>query len=214
MAKKKISRKLKVVENTAFKMRVVLNGTNPLVWRQIIVPADLTLNAFHSVLQLIMGWQMTHLFDFEIDGKRYAEPDDFDEKMPKSLHSILSDVLKDQKSFSYNYDFGDGWRHTIDVEEILPAQSQPVRPMCTGGENACPPEDCGGMPGFEDLKKILSNPNNPEYDERLSWLGGYYSPFSFDPNRINRDMLWLVDWTGEPNNQGLYIPFVVNDNLY
>lgn len=210
MAKKSDFRKRP--QDQIFTLHISLEGTSPVVWRRLMVPGLFTLDKLHSVLQLVMGWQMSHLYDFEIKGERYAEPDDFDETKVKSLAAGLASAVKDQKTFFYNYDFGDGWRHKVTVEDVHARDEMFNYPICIGGENACPPEDCGGAPGFDELKKTLANKKNPEYKERLQWVGGYYDPKSFDANRINRDMLWMVDWNSDPNDQGLYLPFNGDSN--
>jgi hypothetical protein len=112
----------------------------------------------------------------------------------------------------YNYDFGDSWQHTVLVEDVLSRDEIFNYPICIGGENACPPEDCGGTSGFEELKEKVKDPEHEEHAEIMRWLGGYYSPFSFDANRINRDLLWAVNWKGGPNDQGLFLPNNVPDD--
>jgi len=206
MAKKKIIKPW----NQVFKLHITLNNTTPVVWRRVLVPSIFTLEKLHSVFQFVMGWQMSHLYDFEIKGERYSEPDEYDDNVKGVTANLISRV-KVGEEFKYNYDFGDSWSHTIKLEEVLGREEKYNYPICTGGENACPPEDCGGTPGFEELKKTISNPKSKEYDSMIMWLGGFYDPKSFDPNRINRDFLWMVDWSDEPNDQGLYLPAIYKE---
>lgn len=207
MAKKKTVIHTKKVTEQVFTLHVLLNKTKPAVWRRVIVPESFTLEALHSILQITMGWQMGHLYDFQIGKNRYAESDDFDETPMEPLTTSLGRALKNEKSFVYNYDFGDSWQHEIKIEKLSDLDSRMNYPICIGGENACPPEDCGGTDSFKDLKATIANPDSEDFEEMMQWLGGFYSPFSFDPNRINRDLLWTIDWNDEPNDQGLYIPF-------
>ncbi len=207
MKPKKIGLRKVGNEEQIFKLRISLEGTEPLVWREVMIPGIFTLEALHSVLQLVVGWQMKHLYDFEIAGQRYSEPDEFNDIPTKSVASSLTSALNGEKSFVYNYDFGDGWRHHVQVEDVLSRKDEFNYPIYLGGENACPPEDCGGFPGFEDLKQKLADKKDSEHKEMLRWVGGYFDPNSFDANRINRDMLWMIDWRREPNDQGLYLPF-------
>ena len=201
MAKKKVIKP----RDEVFKLHISLDNTKPLVWRRLLVPSVFTLKKLHSVFQFVMGWQMSHLYDFEIKGERYSEPDEFDDNF-KSVDSSLVSRLKAGEQFKYNYDFGDSWSHTVKLEEVLEREEKYNYPICIAGENACPPEDCGGFPGYEELKKTISSPVSKDYGSMMAWLGGYFDPKSFDPNRINRDFLWLVDWNDEPNDQGLYLP--------
>jgi len=187
--------------------QISLPGTDPLVWRKVMVPGLFTLEALNSVFQLVMGWQMKHLYDFQIGNERYSETDDFLEVQPKSVAASIASAVGSKKSFFYTYDFGDDWRHEVIVEDILSRKSEMNYPICIGGENACPPEDCHGVHSYEDLKKIISDPKHEEYREMMEWLGGFFDPKSFDPNRINRDMLWMIDWDQGPDEQGLYRPF-------
>lgn len=105
----------------------------------------------------------------------------------------LCDVLGDTKKFIYNYDFGDSWAHEIKISKILDHDPRMNYPACIAGENACPPEDCGGIPGFEDLKSTLAGKESEEKDELLTWLGGFYNPATFDPNFVNKYFLWNDD---------------------
>jgi hypothetical protein len=211
MAKKQSVSKAKIKEQV-YILNVSLPGTEPLVWRKIMVPAHFTFEALHSVLQLVMGWQMKHLYDFEINRCRFSEPDEFDDTPSKSVATDLITAIGENKEFYYNYDFGDSWRHQITVEGLALEDESFNYPICIGGENACPPEDCGGFPGFDNLKRKLSDTKDTEHLEYLRWVGGFYEPNSFDANRINRDMLWMIDWAQDPNEDGLYLPFNYDEN--
>jgi hypothetical protein len=206
MKTKKETPRKTLAKEKIYHLHIGLDGTTPLVWREVLVPGTFTLEALHSVFQLVMGWQMSHLYDFEIAGARYSEPDEFDDIPTKPVTKSLAAAIGDEKSFAYNYDFGDGWRHIVEVKAILP-RDEFNYPLCIGGGKACPPEDCGGLPGFEEFKEQIANTKDPEHRRMLIWVGGYFDPKSFDANRINRDMLWMIDWSRKPNDQGLYLPF-------
>ncbi len=205
MAKHRHS-KLKLAKRQFFQLHVLLNDADPQVWRRIVVPSDFSLQALHSVIQMSMGWQMSHLYDFNIGKDRYSEPDEFDDHPTRPVETPLSVALEGQKKFTYNYDFGDSWTHTVKIEKTFEGAKMKT-PICIDGENACPPEDCGGTPGFENLKKVIANPKDEEHENLMDWLGGFYNPNTFDPNRINRDLLWATNWNSEPNDQGLFHPF-------
>jgi hypothetical protein len=92
----------------------------------------------------------------------------------------------------YEYDFGDSWAHEVRVEKILPADpSSARRAVCLGGARACPPEDCGGIPGYDHLLKVIANPRHPEHGETLEWLGGRFDPAAFDAARVDAALLKL-----------------------
>ena len=211
MATKKIDFR-KNPQDQIFKLHISLPETKPLVWRRVMVPGTFTLEALHSIIQLAMGWQMSHLYEFRIGKDQYRDPDEFDDDHPKLPATSIAAALREHKSFTYTYDFGDDWRHEIAVEEVLARDDRANYPVCTGGENACPPEDCHGVSGYADLKATIADPKSREYAETWQWLGGHFDPTSFDPNRINRDMLWMIDWSKDPNDQGLYLPFSSEDD--
>lgn len=183
-------------------LKVTLIGAEPAIWRRIQVPARLTLKKLHEIIQVVMGWQNSHLHQFVVNDQRYSDPsfemdeyaEDGDEPTRDTSKHRLSEIAKTTKSFFYEYDFGDGWRHQIQIEKILSEDERVNYPVCIGGESACPPEDCGGIGGYANLLERLQNPKDPEYDSSLTWLGGFFDPQSFDPNHINREHLWLKRW--------------------
>ncbi len=191
MAKKK--QKLKSVPKTpkVYEFKVSLDETAPLVWRTFLAHEVIDLTELHVLIQMTMGWDDTHLYEFQIDGESYTDSDSADEMNMKEAEGVLlCDVLGDAKSFKYIYDFGDDWSHEVEIVKILENDPRMIYPVCIGGENACPPEDCGGPHGFAEFKKAISGKEGPEKNEMLAWVGGFYNPTSFDPNMINRLLLW------------------------
>ena len=163
-------------------VRVTLaDADGPPVWRQVVIPAGYTLDRVHGVIQAAMGWQNSHLHMFRIADREYG---------PAYLHDELETL--DEKQFrigdlvttgdlaGYEYDFGDGWEHELAVEASAAADAARMYPECTGGEGACPPEDCGGPGGFADLKELLAGPPSPEREEMRAWAGEGYDPAHFD----------------------------------
>jgi hypothetical protein len=144
-----------------FQLKVTLLGTMPPIWRQLLVPANMTLAQLHNVLQDAMGWQDCHMHEFCAGRRRIGQPDPEDRFMgvpsvenERAVH--LSDVLSRVRAkITYTYDFGDSWEHGIVLEKRLPADPGSTYPVCIGGERACPPEDCGGIPGCWMLLQIL-----------------------------------------------------------
>ncbi len=139
-----------------FRVRLDLHGAKPPVWRRLELPGDLTLPRLHDVIQAGMGWYDSHLHRFRT-GNDHRSPYfvtnfDLDEGDDGTLED---DVLLDQvlaetgDELWYEYDFGDGWDHKLVVEEVL--GEPPPMPCCTTGRMACPPEDCGGIGGYEEL---------------------------------------------------------------
>jgi hypothetical protein len=86
----------------------------------------------------------------------------------------------------YTYDFGDTWEHSIVLEKRLPDDPNLMYPVCTDGQLACPPEDCGGIPGFYDLVEALTDPNHDRHEEMLEWIGPDFDPQAFSVDNVNQ----------------------------
>jgi hypothetical protein len=187
------------VTETIYRMRVDLCHTDPPIWRRIEVP-DCSLAELHGVIQAAMGWTDSHLHEFTINKETYSIPNPYgDDDAVGSIDSTevwLSDVIRGKgASFKYMYDFGDSWDHSIKVEAVKQADPQVVYPYCVKGEMNCPPEDCGGVWGYEQLVEVLSDPEDPEYEERIEWCGEF-DPEAFDTVSCTRDMQsWFSDLT-------------------
>jgi hypothetical protein len=174
-----------------YEIKVQLRGvTKPPVWRRLRIPADLSLGRLHEVIQGAMGWDNSHLHVFSDGRSQYGLPDgdlDFQDEWTISLSQLLGSV---GDKVSYTYDFGDNWEHDITLEKILPAGAGATGVVCTAGSGACPPEDCGGVWGYEDLKATLADPGAERHDEMLEWLGldsgDDFNPKEFSAENVNR----------------------------
>ena len=99
------------------------------------------------------------------------------------LSSVLGKVGAKAR---YTYDFGDSWEHAIVLEKRLPADPDLAYPACIGGQLACPPEDCGGIPGFYDLLDAIADPAHEQHEELKDWVGDGYDPEAFSIDDVNR----------------------------
>lgn len=163
-----------------FQLKVTLLGTEPPIWRRILVPVDISLADLHSVLQLVMGWTDSHLHSFAINGITYSSLDfDLGKNIQDESRFRLYKVLAEAKEFLYSYDFGDNWQHEIRVEDSLSANV--VNPgYCLSGAGACPPEDCGGPMGYADF---LTRRNKRANSTRKR--ASKFDPAQFDAARVN-----------------------------
>jgi hypothetical protein len=170
-------------------LKISLLGMKPQIWRRVQVPATYTLGDFHYVIQIAMGWENDHLHAFRIGGRSFAIPmeDDLDGSDEDSDMVTLAKLglSKPGAKFNYEYDFGDGWEHEITVETVTKRNKNRHYPQCLKAVRACPPEDCGGVPGFARLLKIMKNPNHSEYEDTLEWLGEGFDPKFVDVDEIN-----------------------------
>lgn len=175
-------------------LKITLQDTNPSIWRRVLVNKATTFFELHHIIQIAMGWKNCHLFEFKTSNNRIGVPDkesgsfDNDEIVDASA-VLIDDVISSPKEkFKYEYDFGDGWEHQVVVEKFLPLDSNENYPACIDGELNCPPEDCGGIPGFYDLLEIIGNKKHPEHKGMLKWIGGKYDPNNFDKEAVNEKL--------------------------
>lgn len=166
-------------------LKVTIVGIKPPVWRRVVVPSRSTLAALHDVVQAAFGWWGYHLHEFEIDGVRYGSDDGEDWDPPEDERRARLDKLTPVgSSFTYTYDFGDNWRHKITVEKVTPADPSMAYPICSAGRRARPPEDCGGVPGYENVLAVLADPADEEHASIREWVGGGFDPEAFDPSEF------------------------------
>lgn len=181
--------------STVYQFKITLKEVRPPVWRRIQVPSTYTFWGLHVAIQDAMGWGDYHLHEFEILNPKTGIRDqigipDFDwgnDCLPGWEERIAAYFSPDNPQAIYMYDFGDGWEHTVVLEEILPREAELDYPRCTGGKRACPPEDCGGPYGYEMFLEAIQDPEHEEHDEMLEWVGGSFDPERFDPQAVSFD---------------------------
>lgn len=174
-----------------WQLRIELLDVQPLVWRRLLVPADVTLPKLDRVIQTALGWTNSHLHEFVINGTRYAvlDPDGMDD-LPHvdERRVVLHEALgMDTRCFDYVYDFSDDWHHLVLIEDLYPQRPKPASLIqCIGGENACPPEDVGGSGGYAEFLEAITDPRHEEHRNYLTWVGGRFDPTRFDREAVNR----------------------------
>jgi len=180
-------------------LRVSLDEIDPPIWRRLEVPASVRLARLHGLLQAALGWTNSHLHVFEIGDQRIAIPYDLEQLMDgqitRSARLVkLGDVVDHGvRRFAYEYDFGDSWRHTVEIEGVRGERDGDGSARCLEGARSCPPEDCGGTDGYARLLEILFDPRHPEFDELRQWVGGGFDPERFDLRAVNA-ALSAVPW--------------------
>ncbi len=173
-----------------YQIQIVLEGIKPKIWRRILIDSDLLLVDLHRIIQTTMGWTNSHLHLFS-DGVDTYSPREFQVELAKDSRTVrLDEILKMENSeISYEYDFGDGWEHSIILEKILPPDNRIQIPKCIAGNRNCPPEDCGGIWGYSDMLDILKQPEHEEFESYIEWLGGEFDPEYFNKDEINRMLM-------------------------
>jgi hypothetical protein len=163
---------------------VTLTDVQPTVCRRLAIPADLSLKQLHDVLQVAMGWTDSHLHQFEQDGALYGESDEFIERTSER-RTRIGDLLRSPGDrLDYEYDFGDGWLHAIVVEDVSEAERRPP-PRVLEATGACPPEDVGGPPGYEEFLAVMANHRHPEHAALREWYGGPFDSAAYDADAAN-----------------------------
>lgn len=173
----------------AIEIEVSLEHIEPRIWRRLIVPARISLALLHDVLQTSFGWKNYHLHMFHTGDVRFGIPhpeDEFlmvDERFAPIGAFVRAPLL-------YEYDFGDGWSH--EIVTLRNARDAQDTLTCTGRERACPPEDCGGPAGYEELLSILANPEHEEHASMKKWVGKRFDPNQFDREAVNKRLSKLA----------------------
>jgi hypothetical protein len=173
-----------------YQLKITIVDIKPAIWRRVLVPAKTTLDQLHKTIQAVFGWWDHHLHQYVVDGRHYGLPDpEYSDELPAMLDErnvTLRDVLA-ADTIVYEYDFGDDWKHSVEIESVTMASDPNVQyPVCTGGARACPREDCGGTPGYFRVLEILGDPMHEEYREMKTWVGKKYDPEKFDLVAIDR----------------------------
>lgn len=199
----------------SYRVRVDLSGTKPPLWRRLELASDLYLDQVHEIMQVAFGWTDSHLHQFGSGPTHYDratehylcpfQVEEGDQGVPEE-HVRLDEVLAEPgDGLFYDYDFGDGWQHTIRLEAILPRGSSAPRAVCIAGRRDGPPEDCGGVGGYELITAATDQGHRHHADavaEFARFYGDDVEPdhlraTPFDRDEIN-DMLAGLNLTSEP----------------
>ena len=208
----------------AYQIKIELIDSEPLIWRRVIVPAEITFKRLHDTIQFAMGWWDSHLYEFDFPEEKLritCDDESFDEwkyysakyktvkptkkedplgiigrmletKLKKSQSTKIDKYLAKYATFEYVYDFGDHWQHQIQIERVIDDYLLGY-PQVLEGEGACPPEDVGGIGGYQEFLKAWNNPRHPEHDSVREWGEGMnYQPFDIvNTNELMIDCLKL-----------------------
>ncbi len=190
--------------NKTYVLRIELKEIKPVIWRRFIVPSDITLERLHDIIQIVMGFNDSHLHEFKIDGRRYTEEPDpeyieeGDEILEEGFFKLKDLVKLKGAVFEYLYDFGDYWDHTVILERTnykLKQYDLPV--MCLAGKMTCPPDDVGGVSGYYEFCKAMMDKSHTEHKSYKIWFGKLYKPDFLDIKFINDQLLKYIRWSRE-----------------
>ena len=189
-------------------LKIELIGTEPSIWRRLLVRGDMNLGLLHAVIQAAMGWTNSHLHQFTIGNVRYSDPRMDQDMEPdqtpdrdEGKTALIEAVPQEKAELVYEYDFGDSWEHLITVEKIHAPDAAPKGfAKCLDGSRACPPDDCGGVDGYANLLEIIKDPKHEEYESMMEWLGGRFDPEAFDIKKVNK-YLAMLKWPRTTDSQ-------------
>lgn len=196
-------------------LKIELDQVNPSVWRRFIVPAHISLDRLHDVIQIVMGWFDYHLYEFSIGTKIYTENPKSKEDGLEAAKYLLEELVKRKgRTISYRYDFGDNWTHTVTLEQII-GEDQFVNElskeeelrlfrvplMCMDGQRSCPPEDVGGIFGYQEFCEAIKTPAHERHKELIDWyehVDFFPKPFDidrFDKDQVNAELNKYLRWS-------------------
>jgi hypothetical protein len=176
-----------MAKNDIYQIKVSLRDSKPPIWRRIQVQGDTKLSQLHLIIQTVMGWANYHLHQFVV-GETYIgvpHPDDWHEVNDERKFTLSRLSDREGFKFTYEYDFGDNWQHDLLVEKILSPEPGVKYPRCIKGKRACPPEDVGGVWGYDDFLAAIKDPDHDEHETMLEWVGGEFDPEALDLAEVN-----------------------------
>lgn len=178
-------------------LKIQLLDIEPAILRRFVVPAGITLDRLHDVIQIVMGWTDSHLHEFAIGNKRYTEYPESKEDGLACGRYRLGDLIKQKgRTFRYLYDLGDGWEHELVLEESRYFNPELRTELaCLEGERSCPPEDVGGVHGYFEFLSVLKDPNHEEHESYMEWSGGSFDSERFDLDSINWELMKYLRWS-------------------
>jgi len=169
-------------------LKIQLLDIKPSVYRTIQISADATFFDLHVSIQFAFDWENSHLHSFMVNDKEIGnlEMDEFGEMdiLDQSEIQLKEFLVFEKQKCIYIYDFGDNWEHEITLMKFIEPNSS-YYPKCVRGARNRPPEDCGGVWGFEQFKEIMGSRKHPEFKEMKAWYGGMFDEEYFDKSAVN-----------------------------
>jgi hypothetical protein len=177
-----------VTSDRIARLRIQIDDVEPAIWRRVEVPLTSSLKAVHDVIQAAMLFEDYHLFQFEIGDRRYGYPDpEWGDEMRNARNARLGAILaRGETRFTYTYDFGDDWRHSVVVEDVVAADPMLDYPRFIEGARRAPPEDVGGLPGFEEFLMVMADPADEEHETTRTWYGRSFDADDIDVTTITQ----------------------------
>lgn len=185
-------------KQTVYQLKIALRGIRPPIWRRVLIPSNITFDQLHLVIQEAMGWGNYHLYQFDTEDAiiDVPHPDDFFIHSRKDMLDsrkvrIKTYLSQEKDKVLYTYDFGDNWEHIVTLEKIEKRTEPLTHPICIKGKRACPPEDVGGVWGYQDVLDMMQDDTRKQEREEFlewydEWYGDDFDPEYFDIEEVNR----------------------------
>lgn len=172
------------------RVRIELERTDPVVWRELDLPLSTTLATLHDIIQVVRRWQDYHLHEFLVGDKIYGEPDPDDDLYERKVYKekgmrLATLIERDLRDFLYVYDFGDNWRHRITIGDVRQGEPGAEYPRFVAGARRAPPEDVGGITGFEEFLEAMADPEHEQHQLMLDWQGELFDPEDIEERWIS-----------------------------
>lgn len=186
------------------RMKVSIVGSDPAIWRLLEIDPSLTMDRVHDILQTAVGWRDSHLHSFTdtdpyvrlraVNGivrepRRWVPLDlmeDSDEDLPETTWTLGQILTPESGPLFYEYDFGDGWIHRLELTGSVPAPAKAPRARLLDGARRAPLEDSGGIGGYHDLLDALAEPGHEDHKDLKAWVAWTAGPWQkFDPEQLD-----------------------------
>jgi hypothetical protein len=179
------------------RLSVEIDDVTPRVVRVVEVPADIRLDDLHFVLQIAIGWQNGHPFEFRIGDKLWGSQDrDAEAGRTPPEQATLADILAAGDSFKYDYVLGEDWEHTVRLEARTAAHPAISYPQLVSAEGRCPPADIGGPIGYETYLRSIADPNSVNHEDMLEFDAPDFDPHAVDEATLRKNLAELTRYIG------------------
>jgi len=170
-----------------YQIKVTLKGSKPPIWRRIQVTSATTLAQLHHILQRVMGWEGSHLYQFAVGVMAYGDPSMLEEMEGEDARRVTLGTLVrgERPSSSMRMTMVIAGSTNCALKRCSPWRRGKRYPVCLTGKRACPPEDCGGIWGYAGFLEAIQDPRHPEHEDMLEWVGGEFDPEAFDLDEVN-----------------------------
>jgi Plasmid pRiA4b ORF-3-like protein len=180
------------------RLRIEIDEVEPAVVRRVEVPVAIRLDDLHFVLQIAIGWQNCHPFEFRVGETAWGllDRDDPASSPLAAETATLADVVTLADTFRYDYVYGEDWAHTVVLEGVAPADPSVAYPRLVSAQGRCPPADIGGPMGYETFLQAIADPEHLHHEGMIEWDDPDFDPHTADEAAIRANLANLRKYLG------------------